>query len=83
MIWPFKRVPRLTLDEAVADRPMPPCGNKRGHYNWTFQGIRCPHCAADEIRRQELADEDRMAEKIAQRVADKLAARAAGRDYEL
>lgn len=76
MVWPFKRAPSITLDEAIADKPMPPCGDKREHYTWKFQGFPCPLCAADVMRKQELADEDRLAEKIAQRVAEKINANA-------
>ena len=75
-MWPFKRTPRITLDEAIADKPMPPCGDKREHYNWKFQGFPCPLCTAAATRKQELADEDRLAEKIATRVADKINASA-------
>lgn len=73
MVWPFKRAPRITLDEAIADKPMPPCGRKREHYNLIFQGVVCPRCAAKEQQEQKMRDEDRLADKIAVRVARILA----------
>lgn len=73
MAWPFKRTPRITLDEAIAGEPMPPCGRKREHYNYIFLGGQCPHCTAKEKHEQKMRDEDRLADKIAVRVARILA----------
>lgn len=72
-MWPFKRTPSVTLDEAIANEPMPPCGEKHDHYYWKVQGYACPHCAAKEKEEQKMRDEDRQADKIAVRVAEILA----------
>lgn len=69
-MWPFKRMPKLSLEEWAAQKPPAPCNNQKGHYFWTeIEGWPCPTCAAIEKRKKNDAEEDRLAEKIAQKVA--------------
>lgn len=69
MIWPFKRKPVRTFEEAIAEEPMPLCGNKEKHYMWKWNGVACPLCAAKRQRQEQRETEERMANLIAVRVA--------------
>lgn len=70
MIWPFKRTPVRSFEEAIAEEPMPLCGNKKKHYTWKWNGVACPLCAAKIKHQEKLEAEIRMANLIAVRVAD-------------
>lgn len=70
-MWPFpKRTPKLSLEEWAAEKAPAPCGFQKEHYFWTeIDGFPCPKCAAVEKRKKKDAEEDLLAEKIAQKVA--------------
>lgn len=71
--WPFKRMPVQTMAEHVANLPDVECGNKEEHYLWEhFEGMTCPKCAGIRERRRKLADEDRLATKIAAAVVERM-----------
>jgi hypothetical protein len=72
MIWPFKRLPAQTLDEAAAKEPMPRCGRPADHLNWRLNGVSCPMCARIRTDEKLEKDENRMAEKIAVAVVQKM-----------
>jgi len=83
MIWPFKRAPRRTLEEAFAHLPMPPCGDRTQHYHWTkLQGLPCPSCRAHEEVVRKARAEDQLAEKIAAAVVRHIEQRTSGGDHE-
>lgn len=49
--------------------PEPPCGDYDTHYHWVYDiGWSCPRCAGIEAQTKKLADEDRLAKKIAEHV---------------
>lgn len=53
-MWPFKKLPEVTFEEAVKDKPMPTCGDKVDHYRWIdIEGTRCPACMAIRKKQQE------------------------------
>lgn len=64
-MWPFKREPKISLEEYAAQQPVPPCGDSLNHYEWVLQlGVSCPKCARKKLDKQKEIDENRMAEKI-------------------
>jgi len=45
-MWPFKKTPKLSLEEWAATKPPAPCGNQKEHYFWTeIECWPCPICA--------------------------------------
>lgn len=79
-MWPFKKTPKLSLEEWAATKPPAPCGNQKEHYFWTeIECWPCPICAKIKEQKQKEEDENRMAEKIAAAVVKKLQTNEVGR----
>lgn len=73
MIWPFKKVDKVSFDDYVAALAPAPCGNQREHYFWTdLEKGRCPVCSRMAREKKEQEDQDRMARLIAKRVVELL-----------
>lgn len=73
MFWPFKRLPRMTFEELIADKPDAPCGSKPDHYRWRLiEGMPCPMCTAAKQAAQERERDERMADLIAEAVVRRL-----------
>lgn len=74
MIWPFKK--RYKSGGLVQPKPPAPCGEDAEHYFWVEDGWPCPLCAALETakreRVREIAGQDELAERIANKVIKKL-----------
>ena len=72
-MWPFKKKKFITLSEAIANKPMPPCDEKEEHYRWTdIEGWPCPMCSKIDRQESERKEKEAMAEMIAEKVAAKL-----------
>jgi hypothetical protein len=70
-MWPFKRKPRVSMEEFAAQFPAPPCGQQTIHYEWVkVNSMACPACCVDRKRREKDAELDALADKIAARLRD-------------
>ncbi len=54
---------KVELENTVI--PKAPCGFDEDHYYWKKEGWPCPHCHRIATHKKKMADEDRMAMKIA------------------
>lgn len=72
MIWPFNKKPVMTQEEWAEKQPPAPCADQQQHYFWKLNGISCPICAGQKEADKKIAEENRLAEKIAAKVAEKL-----------
>ena len=71
--WPFNRPEPRSFDEFVATLDPAPCGKQREHYHWEISaGMPCPICTGIKRRKREMEAEDRMADKVAERIARRL-----------
>ncbi len=79
-LWPFKKRQVMTQEEWLASKPMPPCGHKELHYHWehTVGSFPCPKCTAIREQRAKEEKENRLADKIAERVVKLLLERKDG-----
>ena len=70
-MWPFKKREVQAFADYVETLDMPPCGDKLVHYQWvksSEETRRCPVCAANIVRRQEIDDMNTLAGLIADKV---------------
>lgn len=44
----IKSIFKTNLD----NKPMPPCGDKKEHYEWEAEGISCPHCLIIQVSKR-------------------------------
>ena len=71
-MWPFHKKERISIEQAAALEPMPPCNEPVMHLTWKLNGIGCPACASIKERNREIAKENRLVEKIAESVVRKM-----------
>lgn len=66
------KVPAISMEEAVKDKPMPLCGDKVRHYTLKWNGAQCMECRSISVQQEEEAKEERMARLIASEVVKEM-----------